>query len=983
MGSPLPQPLFNSTALGCKPQSEPVGDVLATPWIEPHPEVEKPVLDIPLIPDGPLQQQLQQMAEFLYLAMGKMAPAAIPVPILPPAAATVPAAKDTSAESHSVCVGTTPVKWLDQSVNTSGQFERKRNISLVDSCTLTDPLLWSLPPGSLECLPRQELEQRLRSSMIMVEALVQQLSASNGCPSAGPAPSDLREKLVQTDHSELSQTTMYRDLYLEALSRIGELELTGSSLQKLIQHMQDMRGTMYGQMKSVFEKTKEIHTTLMQKVNSVFQQRDDMRMRMEDAVTTKEAAFSAMDQLRTHCATEVTELERIVGSQQELSAALDQTYPEQVALNRAYTEMLNSASDVLSTTMEEHCTLMKELCTSRDLLQKTTPMLLKLNETAASALRERDGHLSARDRAMEEREQIEEEFKETNMNLESATEHIGNLNLELTILTSEMGVLRQKLTEREDERGLLERKVTELSATVSSTLASYIFLEQGLASESTKLQQSWKDIQITTDRANELESSLGQSEQRAFEFSHALAQREEQLGQLKVLSQSQETQIQQLQEVCTQLNGVREMNEFLQVENEFAREQMAESESMLKANLQGLRERNIQCEDLKVDLGRLQLENRSLQEELETTSSRADATQLELEQKLEQAVTEITLLHHTLRGLTNELHTALNEQKSGPQKESQRRHPSSSFVDRVMVALTADKEDSVATDAAPGSDSPGPPSENVFSETSAFTRIATVTPKKTLNSVEFKSEEDEQSSVAELFADLGGTVSELIGTVKLLQQQTDAQLEELHSTISGQQVAQQAANDRHHAEVFELKHQLSSLSSLFEKGNQALQQRAQARTTDEKTVTNLMADIQDTQETLNKHKIDSNELRKEVVELRRSLHQSKAETQFLHEELRKAGSQSANPALFMEEKIQLLREVERLKLSLQEVEQTRVKLLDRAKRHQIIHQTNQQKSENELQMLNKILNKVRETLLSLPVVVNNCVQLQQLIDYIG
>ncbi|XP_034393609.1 sperm-associated antigen 5 [Cyclopterus lumpus] len=1012
MESPMPRPLFNSTVLGCKPQSEPVGDVVAKSWTEPHPEVEKQVLDIPLIPDGPLQQQLQQMAEFLFLALGKMAPAAVSAPILPPAAAMLPSAKDTSAESHSVCVGTTPVKWLDQSVNTTGQFERKRNISVVDSCTLTDPLLWNLPPGSLECLPRQELEQRLRSSMIMVEALVQQLSAcrADGCPSAGPAPSDLRDKLVQTDHSELSQTTMYRDLYLEALSRIGELELNGSSLQNLIQHMQVMRGTMsslsydtdaalsnvkqigavvredhqslvlhYGQMKSVFEKTKEIHTTLLQKVNNAFHQRDDMRMRMEDAVTTKEAAFSAMDQLRTHCATEVIELERIVGSQQELSAALDQTYPEQVALIRASTEMLNSASDVLSTTMDEHCTLMKELCTTRALLQKTTPMLLKLNEKAASALRERDGHLSARDQAVEEREQIEEEFKEANMNLQSATEQISDLNLQVTILASEMGVLRQKLTEREEERGLLETKVTKLSATVSSTLASYTFLEQALASESTKLQQSWKDIQITTDRANELERSLGQSEQRASEFSQALAQREEQLSQLKVLSQSQKTQIQQLQEVCTQLNGVREMNEFLQVENEFAREQMAESECMLRANLQGLRERNIQCEDLKVERDQLQLENRSLQEELETTRSRADATQLELGQKLSQAVTEIILLHHTLRGLTNELHTALNEQKSEPQKESQRRHPSSSFVDSVMVALTAEKEEDVATDTAPGSDSPGPPCENVFSATSAFTRIATVTPKKSLNSVEFKPGEDEQSSVAELFADLGGTVSELISTVKLLQQHKDAQLEQLHNTISGLQVEQQAAHNRHHEEVSELKCQLSSLNSLFERGNQALQQRAQ----DEKTVTKLMADIQDTQETLNKHKIDSNELRKEVVELRRSLHQSKVETQFLHEELRKAGSQSANPALFMEEKIQLLREVERLKLSLQEVEQTRVKLLDRAKRHQIVHQTNQQKSENELQMLNKILNKVRETLRSLPVVVKNCVQLQQLIDYIG
>lgn len=51
-----------------------------------------------------------------------------------------------------------------------------------------------------------------------------------------------------------------------------------------------------------------------------------------------------------------------------------------------------------------------------------------------------------------------------------------------------------------------------------------------------------------------------------------------------------------------------------------------------------------------------------MQEELETTRSRASTTQLELGEKLAQAVTEITLVHHTLRGLTNELHAALNDQ---------------------------------------------------------------------------------------------------------------------------------------------------------------------------------------------------------------------------------------------------------------------------------------------------------------------------------
>lgn len=42
--------------------------------------------------------------------------------------------------------------------------------------------------------------------MIMVEALVQQLTAAraHGSPT-GLAPSELREKLVQTDHTELSQ----------------------------------------------------------------------------------------------------------------------------------------------------------------------------------------------------------------------------------------------------------------------------------------------------------------------------------------------------------------------------------------------------------------------------------------------------------------------------------------------------------------------------------------------------------------------------------------------------------------------------------------------------------------------------------------------------------------------------------------------------------------------------------------------------------
>lgn len=75
-----------------------------------------------------------------------------------------------------------------------------------------------------------------------------------------------------------------------------------------------------------------------------------------------------------------------------------------------------------------------------------------------------------------------------------------------------------------------------------------------------------------------------------------------------------------------------------------------------------------------------------------------------------------------------------------------------------------------------------PQCDTLFSETSAFTRIAAVTPKKNLNAVEFEPEE-EQSSVAELLADLGSTVTELGSTLKLVQQRKNAQLEELHNTM--------------------------------------------------------------------------------------------------------------------------------------------------------------------------------------------------------
>lgn len=144
--SPMPCPLFNSTAVACNYQPslviDPVENLDQKPCDAPQSAVQNPVMATPLIPDGPLQQQLRQMAEFLLLASGKINPTSASAPLPPPSVSTVPSKEATPVGSHSVCVGNTLIKCIDRSVNTSGQFERKRDFSVADSCTLTDPLLW-------------------------------------------------------------------------------------------------------------------------------------------------------------------------------------------------------------------------------------------------------------------------------------------------------------------------------------------------------------------------------------------------------------------------------------------------------------------------------------------------------------------------------------------------------------------------------------------------------------------------------------------------------------------------------------------------------------------------------------------------------------------------------------------------------------------------------------------------------------------------
>ncbi|KAJ8388275.1 hypothetical protein AAFF_G00135360 [Aldrovandia affinis] len=878
---------------------------------------------------GPLQEQLRHMGELLLRASKNMVPA---------------------VEHHSTSTGTRPVQVTEHGVNTSGLFECKREFSVAEASTSTDSLLSNLAPESLAELSRQDLEQRLFSTLIVVEALCQQVASARAhSQSSGPRPSDLRDKLVQTDHTELSQGMIYRELYVKAVERIQALELDQDHQRRLLQELKNSSITMTAittqneealstvneiatiasedqeriseqmcRMRGLYGRFREALRRKIEESTQLCTQKKNMEQQMEEALRVKEAALAMLEQLRSRHAVQVAELEQSVGSHLELIPVLSSTYQEQVALNEEYVESLQAADELLKETMCDQSRMYEELNKAQRLLQRTWPVMTKLHEKATAALQ-------ARNQQQQETNQMQNELEQSTSHLYDAQKQIGDLNLQLTIVTSEMAVLRQRLGELEEERAQAEMRSTKLSATLSSTQASCTYLEQALNAET-----------------HRLEVMLGESSQHVEELGRALGERELQLTQAQ----------RHLQELQRQLSNTCEINEFLQTENELSREQVAESEVLVKSHLQGLRERNLECEDLKQELCELQLQRDSLQEELFSTQTKARSMLLDMGEQLALASTEIILLHHKVHTLTSAIKTTLTTQK--PESSSKKvnrlptappRHTDGSFVDSIIVAI--------AVEEAPTSETEECESAGFGSGNSAFTRVPTTTPMK---------DAEEQSDVLELLSGLGEAVSELVHTVDQLRELRQSQCNELQHTVASLREELHSLAVGHRSQVADLKKQLTDFQAKVEKDAVALQHKAQ----EEETLRELQ-------------KSENKELRRNVSELQNSLQQAQLEVQILKEEC----SQSAQHMPALEEKIRLQKEVDKLKRNLSETEDSRSKLLERAKRYQVVHETNQRKLERELQVLDQMIETVRKTLSSLPLVVKDCKELEHLVAYLG
>ncbi|NXX19353.1 SPAG5 protein, partial [Podargus strigoides] len=200
--------------------------------------------------------------------------------------------------------------------------ERSTNTSMgaplcaKDSAAETDSLLWHCPREQLKSLSRAELEGRLESTLIIIEALSLQLrnwqESQRLLPGVGPA--EQRDALTQTDVTHpKGEEEIYHNLYLElrrkteALQRQRgaeqdlqrELELTtvgtvAWSRQCLLfwglvdaafQSLQDEQGALdreRDEVRALVSRCQAVLESVPSKLQSCLEERDAMRQRADE-----------------------------------------------------------------------------------------------------------------------------------------------------------------------------------------------------------------------------------------------------------------------------------------------------------------------------------------------------------------------------------------------------------------------------------------------------------------------------------------------------------------------------------------------------------------------------------------------------------------------------------------------------------------------------------------------------------------------------
>ncbi|XP_027965252.1 sperm-associated antigen 5 isoform X2 [Eumetopias jubatus] len=790
-------------------------------------------------------------------------------------------------------VGTwfTPPAAQEKSTNTS----QTGSTGIKDGTSETEHLLWGNHPPDLTALSRHDLEDNLLSSLVILEVLSRQLRDWKS--QISKKPQHLQES------QEIAQALQQARNVMQSWVLVSK-ELI-SLLHLSLLHLEEDKTTVSQESRraeTLVSCCCDVLKKLKARLQSLKAEREEAKHKEEMALRGKDAAEAVLEAFCAHASQRISQLEQDLTSMGDFRGLLKETQTQLVGLHAEQEEVAQQTVSLTSNLQQDWISMQLDYVTWTTLLSRSQQLTEKLKAKSRQTLQERDA-------AVEEKQQVSRELEQATTHLEDCKGRIEQLELENSRLATDLQAQLQSLAS-------LESQLKELQN-------QHAHCTQDLAMRDALL------CQLTQS-----------SEEQAIQW-----QKEE------VALKHMQAELQQQQTVLAkEVQDLKETLEFADQENQVAHLELGQVECQLKTTLEALRERSLQCEDLKDTV-------ENLKANLASTIAENQEQHVE---KTRQYSQELGALTEQLQRLTFFLQAKLKE-KAEPETPlvstacapAQEYPPptGSAFLGSVLTAM-ADEEPEAAPVPLLGSDK------------SAFTRVASMV----------SLQPTEIPGMEKSLAEMGTMTLELQSLCSLLQESKEEAIRTLQRKICDLQARLQAQEEQH-------QEAQKAKEADIEKLNQALCLRY-------KNEKELQEVIQQQNEKILEQIDRSGELislREEVTQLTRSLRRAETETKVLQETLAGQLNPDCQPMAtnWIQEKVWLSQEVDKLRVMFLEMKNEKAKLMVKFQSHRNILEENLRRSDKELKKLDDIVQHIYETLQSIPEVVRGCKELQRLLEFLS
>ncbi|XP_078082052.1 sperm-associated antigen 5 [Mustelus asterias] len=401
--------------------------------------------------------------------------------------------------THCTSTCMTPVSLAEKEVNTSRS--ECVDIEVTDSAVLTDSLLWNFSREALESVPREDLERRLETALLINEVLSSQLNDFSKSKGLGlrAGPADQRETYTQTDSSQTPEVeNHYCSLYLQHASRVRELELSLKQYQQLHSTICNVRG----QQNLLVEDVEEY----LAGADGAYEEMKNQRVRMHEQLKdARDLARQSANQLQTMT--------------QAMARAVEEQRGLRTRTGEAEWKMANMQQELEQTAYELHDSLdkVKRLdCENLQLksgLETMTDQLAKVEE-------ERDKLMKENSRYFVELATIEASLKLSDAALAERTEKLQTCEAQNTNLADTLRENVQSLEEALD-------KLQQEKEGMALSQAEVVHLTKALALKDVELQELFdaraeaalisdynkfmeQELRVTREHLLEMEGQLGE-----------------------------------------------------------------------------------------------------------------------------------------------------------------------------------------------------------------------------------------------------------------------------------------------------------------------------------------------------------------------------------------------------------------------------------------------------------------------------------------